>query len=238
MATSKFTSAGRLALAVILPATFAQPSDAVPKCLVRIALHPNNSTSPNFALQNQCLSETTEPCTTGSLPLLISCINANCPSSQESSDNSTTSDTAASSLHLTYTPKVEYSCQQSFLPGSSEDAPNMQLTGDGTCMTSPYDFQSLFVTSSAAEAEESKGTDDESSGSGMTLQKIARQCTMSLFAGEECEGEPTELDLSEVQGDKCVFQSGRSARLVCSALRAPDTRESTLAHCIVTPGEQ
>ena len=107
----------------------------------------------------------------------------------------------------------------------------MQLTGDGTCMTSPYDFQSLFVTSSAAEAEESDGA--ESMGTGMTLQKMARQCAMSLFAGEECEGEPTKLDLSDVQGDECVFQSGRSARLVCSALRAPDTRECPPAIPIV-----
>lgn len=47
---------------------------------------------------------------------------------------------------------------------------------------------------------------------------------MSLFSEEGCLGEQTKLDLGDVQGDRCIFQGGRSARLVCSPLRAPETR--------------
>lgn len=92
----------------------------------------------------------------------------------------------------------------------------MQLTGNGSCNTSPYDFQSMFVSASSTANE----------GDGITLQKMARQCSMMLYPDEGCEGEETKLDLGDVQGDKCVFRSGRSARLMCSPFRAPDTCSS------------
>lgn len=175
--------------------------------------------------QNQCLKQTTQPCTTSSLPLLISCINSQC-----TEDSSTA--TSAANLALTYTPKKQYSCQQSFVPGSSEDAPSMQLTGDGACMTSPYEFQSLFVSAST--------TTDAGSAGAMTLQKMAQRCTMTLYADEGCHGEQTELDLSGVQGDQCIFESGRSAKLVCTPLRAPETRKTpstcrTYRSALLTP---
>lgn len=120
-------------------------------------------------------------------------------------------------MTLTYLPKKKYSCQQSFVPGSSEETANLQLTGDGTCQTSPYDFQSLFV---------SAGDDrDDDDGATITLSRLARQCTMNLYADEGCKGEKTELDLGDVQGDKCIFQGGRSARLTCSPLTSVNTRE-------------
>ena len=93
----------------------------------------------------------------------------------------------------------------------------MQLTGDGTCTTSPYDFQSLFVSTAADDS----GEDDDGA---MTLQKMARQCEMTLYSDESCEGQETKLDLNGVQGDKCIFQGGRSAKLVCNAMSVPDTR--------------
>lgn len=213
MAHFTMISMAMMAMALLVPITLTQSSDGVLPCLVRTQTVLHSQCKQQLTrYQTQCLQQTTQPCTTSSLPLLINCVNTQCLS-----ENNGTSSTeiSTSSMALTYAPKMQYSCQQSILSGSLDDTTSMQLTGDGKCMTSPYDFQSMFVSTSPAS------DDDE----GVTLQKMAGQCSLMLYSNEGCKDDETKLDLSGVQGDKCIFKGGRSARLACTALRAPDTRE-------------
>ncbi|KAK1072068.1 hypothetical protein LTR12_001453 [Friedmanniomyces endolithicus] len=156
------------------------------------------------ACLSACLTNSTNPCTADSLPALMYCLTTSC---------STISQQVLSTLHVAYTPKVEYSCENSMVPGDSpgNDVPTLMLSGSGNfatptyrvvemlmvpgnCETSPYDFQS-FVAGTRSEL-----TDE-------IFQ-------LKVFAGEGCTGDATSLSMSDGV-EECQFAGGRSARLSC-----------------------
>ncbi|KAF2172515.1 hypothetical protein M409DRAFT_50200 [Zasmidium cellare ATCC 36951] len=117
----------------------------------------------------QCLSAcstiSATPCTPDSLPALISCLNDHC------SFNNTLSTYA-----VALSPKIEYSCQQSYVPGDDTPTTVLKMTGQGQCMTSPYDFRS-FVTSA--------GNNPWASG----------VCRIFVYPEADCAGHPEDLAL-------------------------------------------
>ncbi|KAK0256503.1 hypothetical protein LTR48_003525 [Friedmanniomyces endolithicus] len=160
---------GSILLAYIITYTIAQISAASQACL------------------SACLTNSTNPCTADSLPALMYCLTTSC---------STISEQVLANLHVAYTPKVEYSCENSMVPGNSpgNDVPTLVLSGSGNCETSPYDFQS-FVAGTRSEL-----TDE--------------MCQLKIFAGEGCTGDATSLSMSDGV-EECQFAGGRSAKLSC-----------------------
>lgn len=133
-----------------------------------------------------CLANSTSPCNPQSLPALISCLDAQC------STNS-----ALAKFALTYSPKLEYPCEQSQVPNGDGRSPRLTITGLGHCSTSPYDFQSFL----------------SDSGNDTTMAQL---CRMKVYPQSDCAGKAEVLKL-DWPYEKCTFQSGRSARLDCSA---------------------
>ncbi|TKA71444.1 hypothetical protein B0A55_07165 [Friedmanniomyces simplex] len=116
-------------LAFLTTYTTAQSAAAHPACL------------------SACLTNSTNPCTADSLPSLMSCLTSSC---------ATISQQVLASLHVAYTPKVEYSCENSMVPGENPgaDVPTLMLSGSGNCETSPYDFRSFVAGDRSTETDE------------------------------------------------------------------------------------
>ncbi|KAK1077319.1 hypothetical protein LTR33_008187 [Friedmanniomyces endolithicus] len=139
------------------------------------------------ACLSACLTNSTNPCTADSLPALMYCLTTSC---------STISEQVLANLHVAYTPKVEYSCENSMVPGNSpgNDVPTLMLSGSGNCETSPYDFQSFVAGTRSTLTDE--------------------MCRLMVFAGEGCTGDATSLSMSDGV-EECQFAGGRSAKLDC-----------------------
>lgn len=97
---------------------------------------------------------------------------------------------------MNLSPKKEYSCQQTYVPGDETPTPLLKMRGQGQCQTNPYDFQS-FITSA--------GNDPWAAG----------VCGISIYPKAHCMGQPKIFALT-LHGDGCTFGTGRSARLDCS----------------------
>ncbi|KAK5722949.1 hypothetical protein LTR17_014163 [Elasticomyces elasticus] len=67
----------------------------------------------------------------------MTCLTTSCKSDSSADDDLT-------KMHMAYTPKIEYSCENSMVPGESPGAnETMILNGSGNCETSPYAFRSF-----------------------------------------------------------------------------------------------
>ena len=132
------------------------------------------------------MKNSTNPCDHGSLGALISCIDTECLVS-------------TSSTSIALTPKAQFSCQQSLVPGSDEPSSSLTLNGNGECLTSPYRFRSFIA----------------SAGSSKHMNLVAQQCRMKLYEREDCAGAATDLDMKHLKDNACTFHGGKSARLHC-----------------------
>ncbi|KAK3686607.1 hypothetical protein LTR37_019668 [Vermiconidia calcicola] len=106
---------------------------------------------------------------------------------------------ATISPSIAISPKAQYSCQNSFVPGSDESFASLVLKGDGECVNSPYGFKSFIA----------------SAGSSTQMKIAAQQCRMRLFKGDDCAGDANTLDVSDVKDNTCTFHGGKSAKLEC-----------------------
>ncbi|KAK3638931.1 hypothetical protein LTR22_017615 [Elasticomyces elasticus] len=98
-------------------------------------------------------------------------------------------------MHMAYTPKIEYSCENSMVPGESPGAnETMILDGSGNCETSPYAFRSFVAGTSSAQTND--------------------MCRLVIYTQKGCMGRATSMSMNGgVEG--CRFVGGRSARLRC-----------------------
>ena len=135
------------------------------------------------------MKNATHPCDPSSLGTLISCLDTECLV--------TTSDMSGMSVSLT--PKAQFSCQQSFVPGSDAPTPSLTLSGNGDCVNSPYDFKSFISNASSPKH----------------MKAIAKQCHMKLYKHDGCKGAATKIDMGQVKDKACTFHGGKSARLQC-----------------------
>ncbi|KAK3686812.1 hypothetical protein LTR37_019445 [Vermiconidia calcicola] len=105
---------------------------------------------------------------------------------------------------IAISPKAQYSCQNSFIPGSiipgsEKSSASFVLNGNGECVNSPHRFKSLIA----------------SAGSSTRMKVVAQQCRMRLFEGDDCAGDAITLDLSDVKDNTCTFHGGKSVKLEC-----------------------
>ena len=104
-------------------------------------------------------------------------------------------------------PKAQYSCQQSLIPGpGTEESPSpMTVVGDARCVTNPFDFKSFTP----------------STGPSSHMDVLAQECRLDIFPGQNCIGDVQRLDLHAFEENKCVFHGGRSVRMQCHEPFAP-----------------
>ncbi|KAK4895642.1 hypothetical protein LTR27_006426 [Elasticomyces elasticus] len=140
------------------------------------------------ACLSACLANSTDPCNSSSLGNLMTCLTTACKSDSSADDDLT-------KMHMAYTPKVEYSCENSMVPGESPGAnETMILDGSGNCETSPYAFRSFVAGTSSAQTYD--------------------MCRLVIYTQNGCMGRATSMSMNDgVEG--CRFVGGRSARLRC-----------------------
>ncbi|OQO06377.1 hypothetical protein B0A48_08967 [Cryoendolithus antarcticus] len=138
-----------------------------------------------------CLTNShVELCSSPTPSELTACILKECPSPPATQN-------LIANLDVSYTPKVMYSCEQSFTPGDSDNSVTLPL--NQSCATSPYGFKSFIPHASAAI-------------------NAANGCRVLIYSEEECLGiEASSADLGIIDGGQCIFRGGRSARLTCSS---------------------
>ncbi|HEX3641279.1 MAG TPA: hypothetical protein VHV10_08315, partial [Ktedonobacteraceae bacterium] len=101
------------------------------------------------------MTNATNPCGQDSLGWLFTCLNDQCMDS-------------ASDITLMLTPKAQYSCQDSLIPGIENSSSPMTVAGDASCVTNPYDFKSFIP----------------STGPASQMDTVAQKCELELFPGE------------------------------------------------------
>lgn len=163
----------------------------IPHCLVRLTTHPfilaveNNTTNHP---QAHCLNSSVHACDSHSLPSFLTCVDDRCthPPAQYSN------------LSISLSPKTEFSCQNSLVPGPvHNDASQVFLVrGNETCVNSAVHFRS-FLTPGLGERESREG------------------CRLILFSEGECHGEIRVLTSPALRAGGCMFEGGKSARLTC-----------------------
>ncbi|KAK6422154.1 hypothetical protein LTR95_016721 [Oleoguttula sp. CCFEE 5521] len=138
-----------------------------------------------------CLTNTNaELCSSPTPSELTACVLKECPSPPATQN-------LIANLEVSYTPKVMYSCEQSFTPGDPDNSVTLPL--NQSCATSPYGFKSFIPHASAAI-------------------NAANGCRVLIYSEEECLGtEASSADLGIIDGGQCIFRGGRSARLTCSS---------------------
>ena len=104
------------------------------------------------------------------------------------------------------TPKAQYSCQDSLIPGVQDSSRPLTVVGDASCVTSPYDFKSFIP----------------STGPATQMDVIAQKCKLELFPGQSCVGDAEKIDLTTFRETKCQFRGGRSVRLSCGEALDPN----------------
>ncbi|KAK5681164.1 hypothetical protein LTS10_006926 [Elasticomyces elasticus] len=118
----------------------------------------------------------------------MTCLTTSCKSDSSADEDLT-------KMHMAYTPKIEYSCKNSMVPGESPGAnETMVLDGSGNCETSPYAFRSFVAGTSSAQTYD--------------------MCRLVIYTQNGCMGRATSMSMNDgVEG--CRFVGGRSARLRC-----------------------
>ena len=121
-----------------------------------------------------------------------------------------TNSTSYANLSISLTPKTEYSCQNSFLPGSvKNDSEDLILNGNGCCVNAAADFASVVTP-------------------GIGPEEWAERCRLTIFRQDDCEGPGNSLDSSGMRAGGCAFVGGRSGRFECGRKRTEGTGKSAL----------
>lgn len=149
-------------------------------------------------IQSTCIiasapSHEPNTCSESWLASLTTCIDLACSTNPGSS---TTNGDTTSNMTVEITPKILYSCQQSFAPGHMNDPPSPTLALQaGDCVNSPYDFQSFIPII--------QGT-------------ILQGSSLVLYPDGNCTGTNHSLSISsgQVVNEECSFNRGRSVMLV------------------------
>ena len=120
-------------------------------------------------------------------------------------------------MQLSFSPKAQYSCQQSVLPGGSGNGTDVTLPLNTNCSTSPYGFNS-FVPHSNAAMPAGDGT--------------MSSCSLHVYAEADCTGDSQQLGMEDgLQSGMCAFHGGRSAQVQCRAASSqPDGQTYTSIH--------
>ncbi|KAK6441205.1 hypothetical protein LTR95_002565 [Oleoguttula sp. CCFEE 5521] len=143
-----------------------------------------------WCLQTCLTDSNAELCSSPTPSELTACILKKCPSLPATQN-------LIANFDVSYTPKVMYSCEQSFTPGDPDNSVTLLL--NQSCATSPYGFKSFIPHASAAI-------------------NAANGCRVLIYSEEECLGtEASSADLGIIDGGHCIFRGGRSARLTCSS---------------------
>lgn len=134
-------------------------------------------------------------CTATWTSRISSCINDACSTTVSTDSNDVSN--AIVNTSMTFVPKVQYACIQSYVPGSSNDPPSPALiVNDGECIQSPYDFMSFLPM--------------------YTDRAALSACTLQIFNQDHCAGEVSNMTMNDdARSGECSFESGRSVKLVC-----------------------
>ncbi|KAK3053474.1 hypothetical protein LTR09_005643 [Extremus antarcticus] len=105
-------------------------------------------------------------------------------------------------MTLTLDPKVEFSCQDSLVPGLPiEPSHPLALDSNGDCVNSPYSFKSVII--------------DSGPGNHSHASFVTQQCRVELYSHNDCRGDKSVIDAADIKRSGCTFVGGRSARLDC-----------------------
>lgn len=158
-------------------------------------------------ITNIAPSHEPDTCTESWLSSLSGCVNSACPLTPTLFSTNVSSP----SVTMSFAPKLQFSCQQSVLPGAANvpTGLSMQLQA-GICADSPYQFDSFVPTMEAV------GSDG---------------CILEVFPELQCAGAPTTLSLArgDFTSGRCSFQQGNSVDLVCTGAQS-HLSENAAAH--------
>lgn len=133
-------------------------------------------------------SNTADICSPGALSTLTSCLSKLCSTPVETQS-------LVAGLDVSINPKLEYSCEMSETPASTDDGATIPL--NGSCSNSPYPFKS-FLPRGVSAITENNG------------------CKIELYSEDDCLGSAGSVDIATSETDQCIFRGGKSARLTCN----------------------
>ncbi|KAK5174476.1 uncharacterized protein LTR77_001556 [Saxophila tyrrhenica] len=142
------------------------------------------------------------PCDNHSLPKLVTCVDNLCASTPPN-------------ITLMLDPKLRFSCQDSFVPGTTDHLQPLALPSNGECVNSPREFKSFIA--GPAPGNDSLNAD------------IARQCRVELYPYSDCRGGTSMIDSMDIKHRGCTFMGGKSARLNCDTQPISMTAYEALA---------
>lgn len=98
---------------------------------------------------------------------------------------------------MTFVPKMQYACLQSYVPNAANEPPSPALiVSNGECTQSPFGFLSFLPM--------------------YTDRASMQACTLQLFADDNCAGRVLNMTMDEdAKSGVCSFESGKSVKLFC-----------------------
>ena len=154
-----------------------------------------------------CTRNTTDLCSNVNFNKISSCIDSTCHSSAEANAANTT-------IYLA--PKSDASCLPTGELGTQPIW--LKLDSYANCINSNSNFKGLLPT-------EAPGNEAPAQWQSSAVQ----QCDVIVYEKKDCAGGLTVLQVSNVQNNRCMTQSGRSVRMSCSGVNAEAAGRYTLS---------